>query len=543
MGIGKKKVIVIGIDGATFRIIDPLIREGRLPNIGGLVKNGVHGTLMSTVPAVSPVAWTSFMTGKNPGKHNIFDFFGKVQGEYRFKINSATDRRAKPFWVLLSEYDKRVCVSGITLTYPPDPVNGLMVTGLGTPASHSGCIFTSPPELSQEINDKLGEYHVLHKGKPKIKSTQGKDLYIKGTDELIEYRNRLHEHLAVKGDFDFSMFFFIDTDGTSHNFWKYMDGRGKPSDNERYGGEILRVYEKVDNSLGRIMARCGTDANYILVSDHGFGPLNRTVSLNAWLEAEKLLVFKKRSLLDEGQRFYKKVEKRLFRERGVMKGEEFSYLDEVDWESTKAFYYGTVGNIFINLLGREKDGIVKPDEYDGIRKKIAGGLINLVDPETGEKVVERVDYKEDIFKGDNVACAPDLVVTFKSGYGSFTGSPVNMSTRGKIIMDSTNWSGDHEQDGIFIASGPVFKKGLEVSGAQIADIAPTILYLLGVPVSDDMDGKPLTDVFNEEFTRENPVKYSEEREMESKNQLSTENIDNGAEEEMIKRLRNLGYIE
>ena len=158
MGFLKRKALVIGIDGATFRVIKPLIEKGKLPNIARMIEKGVHGVLSSTIPVVSAVAWTSFMTGKNPGKHQIFDFFGKIQGTYDFKLNTASDRKAKPIWINLSDENKRVLVLGVTMTYPPDPVNGYMVSGLGVPSDSDTQSYVYPPDFAKEIVANFGRF-------------------------------------------------------------------------------------------------------------------------------------------------------------------------------------------------------------------------------------------------------------------------------------------------------------------------------------------------------------------------------------------------
>ncbi|MDO8445502.1 MAG: alkaline phosphatase family protein [Deltaproteobacteria bacterium] len=537
----RNKITVIGIDGATFRIIKPLIKKGRLPNISALIKNGVHGILWSTVPTVSPVAWTSFMTGNNPGKHTIYDFLGKTS-EHKFKILSALDRTSKPLWIILSEYGKRVCVAGVTLTYPTDVVNGQMVAGLGTPLN-TGCIFTHPEELTSEIIEKLGPYHIFPKERPNVNTSSGRDIFIRSTDELIEYRYRLFKYLMDKEDHDFRMFFFIDTDGVSHNFWKYMDLDFKndlPNCREKHSGAIFRVYEKVDEAIGKLIASSDKDMNFILMSDHGFGPLTRTVSLNKWLESKGLLAFRKEWLVGNVYKVFKRVASRFRKKKSILEADFNTSM--IDWENTSAYFSGTVGNIFINLKGREPHGIVKPEDYDTVRRCIFAELMDITDPKTGQKIVEKVYMKEDVFIGDDLTSAPDLVVTFKSGYGVFNGKTEGRSGKGLIIEDSSSWSGDHEPDGIFIASGPAFKSNTTIPGANIIDLAPTILYLSGVPVPDSMDGKIMTDAIDSNYLNSNIISYSKS-DTRDKGDQSKDGYTEEESKNVLNHLKQLGYID
>jgi predicted AlkP superfamily phosphohydrolase/phosphomutase len=534
------KVMLIGIDGATFRIIEPLVKAGKLPTIGRLMREGVHGELRSTVPVVSPVAWTSFMTGKNPGKHHIYDFMHKLPQSYRFRINSALDRKAKAFWVTLSEFGKKVCVAGVTATYPPDPVNGLMVSGLGTPMNPD-CIFTHPAALSGEITETIGQYQIIHKKKHNLDTSGGRVAFIEEMNELIEYRVKLAEFLMRKEKHDFRMFFFIDTDGISHNFWKHMDpSMNRPDRDPRHENAIYSIYEKIDEALGKLIALSDNSTNVVLMSDHGFGPLKRTVALNVWLWSKGLLVYKYGRRRETVQKLFGRVVSKVVGKKGEFKLE--CNADEIDWSKTKAYYNGSVGNIFINLEGRDPFGIVKPEEYEQVRAMIAAGLMDMVDPGNGEKAIEKVYRREEVFQGEYLAEAPDLVVMFKSGYGVFSGSSRQRVERGAVFEDSRHWTGEHEPEGIFIARGPDFRKNATILNANIIDVAPTLLYLLGVPIPAAMDGKVLQDAIAEDFLKKNAVVYSGQDENHTTDDKGQGLNDD--ESEIVKgHLRDLGYIE
>jgi len=535
----NKKTLIIGVDGATFNIVNTLIKRGRLPNMARLMENGSYGPLESTIPVVSPVAWTSFMTGTNPGTHGIFDFSGRVPNSYRFKINNATDIRAKPLWVILSELQKTVCVIGVTMTYPPDNVNGYMISGLGTPPDMN-CTFTHPPGLDKEIEEKFGKFIVVPKVNLRFmgKSRKEKARYIKRVFAATEQRTKIFKYLWGKESFDFGMAFFLDTDGVSHYFWKHMDTSHRDYDHQsarEFGDVIFKVYEKVDESIGEIISCINKECHIIIVSDHGFGPLERVLFLNNWLMERGYLRFKKNYGI-----------KRLRSILSKIKGENVvlsDLLEMVHWKKTRAFFNGTVGNIFINLKGREPEGIVEPgEEYERLCRQLKEELYELTDPENGERIVERVYRKEEVFKGGCDECSPDLTIILKPRYG-VVGQEIfahGLKDRGKIILDSNNWSGDHESDGILIVHGPSIKTGEKITGARIIDVVPTILHFMGFPIPKDMDGRVLVKAFKDDFLNSNKIVFSTDSTKKEGPSLKY----NESEEKLITdRLKDLGYLE
>jgi predicted AlkP superfamily phosphohydrolase/phosphomutase len=535
--LNKRKILVIGADGGTFRLIDPLVRDGRLPNIEKLMQSGVRGDLRSTIPCVSPAAWTSFMTGTSPGKHRIYDFSGRVPGTYQFNINTTNSRAAKPFWSYLSEQGKRVLVEGVTQTYPPDPVNGYMISGLGIPPGAQPRDYIFPPDAAEELLSRVGPYSPVPEGdcRKLSDSDSEKKKFVESILVQIDYRVALFRYLWQKEHFDFSMVFFLDTDAISHYFWKYMDTAHRNYRSNEYGNAIQRVYEKVDAAVGELLSIVGSETDVIMVSDHGFGPLNRVVFLNNWLAANGYLRFKRRGPFT---RLASSVMRRVpfLRGRGMKSGKQ------IDWDNTRAFFSGTVGNIYINMRGREPQGIVAPSDYEGLCAEISERLRNIADPENGERFVEQVYRKADIFSADSSGRAPDLHATFKSGYG-VVGEEIalhRIRDTGKIIDDSFNWSGTHEPEGIFIARGKNFRPGCRIEGANLIDIAPTLLYAFGLPVPENMDGKPLLDMFAEDYRKANPVRtvLAEGAVREEAGPAA------GTDDAAIQaQLRNLGYIE
>jgi predicted AlkP superfamily phosphohydrolase/phosphomutase len=541
----NQKVLVIGLDGATFDVMKPMIRRGELPTISGLIHDGVHGVLESTVPDLSPVAWTSMVTGKRPGKHAIFDFISRQRGSYDFRSAVGGNRQAKPIWSYLSEKGKLVGALNVTMSYPPEKVNGFVVSGLDSPGLNS--TFTYPPSLRDEINEKVGKYILVN---PYALTTR--DKHLQGMFEMIDNRFATTNYLMEKFEWDFFMVVFIATDGVQHFYWKDMDPAHPYHDAttpERFRNAIRDVYMRVDRGINEILKKLSEDVTIILVSDHGFQPLHKLFVLNNWLIQEGYLCLKKGIMNSDALKkvriLGRKVKDRFNPGSGrrAMRGDDF--LRSVDWQKTRAFADGTFGHIYLNVKGREPEGIVDPGrEYDELCEEFARRLKSITDPDNGNRVVEEVYKGRDLFDGVHMENAPDLVVTDKPTY--FVSASVDRLPMMKDSVGSGNelfqrhvWSGNHKHDGIFILYGPDIRKGYKVDGARIIDIAPTILYLLGQEIPEDMDGKILLDVFSSEYADTHvPVFVKGEDVSEAPEEILPD------EDEAIKdRLRDLGYLD
>lgn len=192
----KSKVFIIGLDGATFDIIYPMIEKAQLPTISRLMKTGTHGVLKSTIPDLSPVAWTSMITGKKPGSHAIFDFISRQPDSYKFAPTRGCDRKVQPIWSILSDNGKQVGVINVTMSYPPEEVNGFIISGLDSPRLNEN--ITYPPSLYNEIKEKLGEYILVN---PYALTTREK--HLKGMFEMIDNRLATTKYLMERYEWDF----------------------------------------------------------------------------------------------------------------------------------------------------------------------------------------------------------------------------------------------------------------------------------------------------------------------------------------------------
>jgi len=558
---GKEKVFVIGLDGATFDLILPWMKEGRLPSLSYLMENGVYGELRSTIPVLTPPAWSSFMTGKNPGKHGIIGFFTRENGSYVVEVMNSTHMSAKEMWTILSENGKKVGIVNVPLTYPPKRVNGFMITGMMmTPPKSEK--FTYPLLLKEEVKKVVGETTL----DPLFTYLEREDVFINEVFNSTEKLTKISLFLIEKHKPDLFMVVFNGTDYIQHRFWKYMDPKNPECKAEKamkFRKRIIRYYKRIDEILGNFLKMADEKTTIIVMSDHGAGPLNKYIHVNSWLIQTGLLKLKKRRIT-RIKRFLYKVgfnpEKifnallsiRLLRNIRIktnrtntklrsISNKLFMSFSDVDWPNTKAYSIGS-GLIYINLKGREPLGTVNPGhEYEELRKQITAHLYGLKDPETGQLVIEKVYKREEIYTGPYMDTLPDIVFIPKSGYMAFEEYEFAASS---VITRTKAVSATHRLNGILLIKGPGTKRGMCLKNANIMDLAPTILHVLGLPIPTDMDGRVLDEALTPSHLRLNPIRYAKEAKDGTQFLLKKggEVYSSEDEEEIKLRLRGLGYI-
>lgn len=513
----NKKILVIGLDGAEPMIVDALVRKGRLPNISKIIKRSVYGSLKSTFPAASSIAWTSFMTGKNPGKHGVFGFVERKLGTYNTRIVSSLSIHGKTLWEILSEAGRKVVVMNMPVTYPPKRVNGILISGLIAPMESISKNFTYPESLGQ-ILIKQG-----YKVEPDPLMYQSIDAYTEEVFNAMKARAKLALALYCQHKPNFFIVVFVSADRLQHYLWKYMDENHpayNPKDAEKYGDIIYKCYEKLDATIGGFLQMLDNDTVLILMSDHGFGPAYKKVSIINFLIKERLLTIRwswKTILLQFGitdtaiyhflgkLRMFNKLRKIIHSNvKNTLQG--LQPRKEINWLKTKAYTIDGK-SIYINLKRREPDGVVSPDlEYERMRREIIKRLYRLVDPETGNQVVEKVFKKEEIYFGPHVERAPDLIAKFKRTYRHST----KLEPHLPVIAQEDWYSGVHHdcEDAFYSISGEGLSKG-KYDNIAILDVPAIILYLMGLPIPKDMDGKVLTEIFEPEILKMYPVRYVE----------------------------------
>jgi predicted AlkP superfamily phosphohydrolase/phosphomutase len=543
--MNRRKVVIIGLDGATFDYILPLIEKGRLSTLSQLIGSGCWGDLESTIQPITGAAWPSFMTGKTPAKHGVFDF---IQQEVKDDVGLVSSRSilGETLFDILSRKKRKVISINVPVTYPPWKVNGYMVTGMLSPENGE---ITYPPEFREE----LGDYRVDIQSS--YREGREQDL-IDDVRDLTERRARFSVKILSEKEWDLAMVVFRGTDVIPHYFRKYADPNHPDyhRSDRRFKNAIRGVYEDADRAVGALLASIPKDSTVILMSDHGHGRMRRMINLNIWMLRNGFLALKKtprvsmkytlfrfglspenvyRTLARFGvqniiQRFSRQT-------RNKVLNAMLSFSD-VDWERTKAYSLGHVGQVYVNLKGREKNGIVnRGKEFETVRDDIVNGLLRLKDPETGEYVVEKVVKKEEIYHGPFLDRAPDLFLFTKdSEYDAFA----LMAQNTDIFCDHfKGQSGNHRLHGIFVATGPDICQGKRIENAKIVDILPTLLYAMDIAIPDDVDGHILTEIFSEEFRKTHSMRFENAKSVEREKSHESDERD-----EIKERLKELGYL-
>ena len=562
------QILIIGIDGATYSLIIPWAEAGKLPNLSRLMRSGAWGNLDSTIPPLTSPAWTSFMTGKNPGKHGLFHFISPKQGSYDFFYTNANTRSSKTIWRILSDHGRKSGVVNVPMTFPPEEIAGYMISGMDTPDENSE--FMYPRSLRDELRKDFGEVRLEIRHLEFMRSDDKRDSVLKDMAELEEHRSQLARHLIRKYPVDIFMLVFCSVDQIQHYFWHFMDKghyRYDPEGSQKYSDAILKAYQKIDEKLGEILDAVSEDTIIVLMSDHGAGPSSsRVIHLNRYLSDIGVLNFKentKGSLLNSIIRGLDPVLRRTLSPKQKAKIANFfpeirkkwetrlTSLSTIDWAKTKAYCYEilpTYTNIWINLKGKRPQGTVNPGtEYNELLDFLTGKLYELEDPKTGKKIVKNIFRKDEVYTGPYMEMAPDLLLSWWDD-DSFTIRPSTAKKGGQIIRsldegfdNLVNWSGTHRFKGIFLLKGKPFKNVHIGDGTNIVDLAPTLLYLMGCPIPQDMDGKVIEAAFKEDYLKSNLIKYNGGSSSEDKDISS----DTYSEEEAAmveKRLKALGYI-
>lgn len=552
------RTLVVGLDGATFDLIKPWAAEGHLPALRHLMEQGAHASLESTIPPMTAPAWTSFATGTNPGQHRLFDWIVRDPGSYHFSPITALDGTAPTIYTLLSQAGRRVCALNIPMTYPPIPVNGVMIAGMPAPSLNRS--ITYPEGLYEEVLQQVGDY-ILYPDPGQAYSENGVEDFLRRLYRCTELRIKTFDYLLQREPWDFAMMVFNGTDTISHALWKYMDQDHPLHDPRLYpkfGNAIRDFYKYIDAYLARVIETLDRNTTLILMSDHGFGPFHKFIHVNNWLIQEGFM------RLRTGLRPY--LKKRLFQmgftpmnvydalmqmgfgalKRKVVRGQGqgvlktfFPSFADVDWAQTSAYSLGNVGQIYINLAGREPQGSVPAGvAYENIRDEIMQRLRQLSDPVTGEQVVEAVYRREEIYSGDQVTYAPDIVFMPRRleyfGFGEY-----EFGSNQIIEPMKRGISGTHRMNGIFLAYGETIRPGTLLEKTHITDLAPTIMYMMGLQVPAHMDGRVLQEIFRDGFQ---PTLSQSQNQWQVSPAGDGQTLTDEEKEILTSRLRDLGYV-
>jgi len=456
----QPKVVVIGLDCAEPALVFEQFR-GRLPNLERLMARGVWGRLRSCDPPITVPAWSVMMSSKDPGTLGIYGFRNRSDHSYdKMAFATGAAVREPRVWEHLGRAGKRVVLLGVPGTYPPRPVNGLMVACFLTPSIESN--YTYPPELKEEIARVVHPYMV---DCPDFR-TEDKKRLLGDIYRMTEKRFTLARHFLLTKPWDFFMMVEMGTDRIHHAFWKFTDPthsryeKGNPWENV-----IRDYYVYVDGQIGQVLEQVPRDASVLVVSDHGAKAMDGGICINEWLIQQGYLVLK-------GD--YPKGPTR------------FAELP-VDWARTRAWSEGGYyARVFLNVQGREPQGVIRPPEYEAFRDRLAREIEAIPD-DRGRPIGTRVLKPEQLYRKVN-GVAPDLFAYFGGLRWRSVGT-VGLRTVQTFENDTGPDDANHAEEGIFILAGPGVSAGQAWPTRQIMDIAPTVLRLFGLEVPADMQGE------------------------------------------------------
>ncbi|MBN2053294.1 alkaline phosphatase family protein [bacterium] len=540
----QPKLIVLGLDGASFNILLPLVEAGHMPGLGKVLERGVWGNLASVIPPVTAPAWASFMTGCLPGRHGVHGFECYIPGTSTKQWVDSRVIKIKKLWHWINRGDLTTGVINMPITYPAESLNGYLISGFLTPLNAATPCF--PPEILDEVTASVGEYIInvpVMDEKPS-NPQHGRDL-MKRLMAAAETRFRAMEFLMAHRPVDALICVYMLLDKWQHLFGALLDPecahavRGARLTRE----ELIAPYRQIDDFITAVTERLGDDSHLLIVSDHGFGGLKRTFFLNNWLEEQGFLRLKSGRVMRRLiQRLHTRGDDR---NHPVLHGRIFreDLGDLIDWSTTRA-YCGDVftQGVFVNLKGRESSGIVAPGaDYDRVCEELRSRLLDIRDGITGRPFVNTVHRTSELYPRADLRDAPDLFVEIDE-YATIISPTYLFRERGHHVRDNHEPIGYHRKQGVFIGIGPAFAPARDVQGLRIIDMCPLILHLLGVPIPFGLDGSLPEAVLDAGWLSNHPARYDH-------TDISASGYDNGATmtpeqaREIHDRLRGLGYLD
>jgi len=560
------KFLLLGLDGATFEMLDPMLETGRLPVLERLLRDGASGTLESTLPPYTCPAWPTMYTGRNPGAHGVFSFRIIPPDSVEGRAATLADVQGVRIWNLLNQAGVRTGIFNVPVTYPAEALDGFMVSG-----------FVTPPNAPQAVEpeNKQDAFYAAVPGYdcngPRIAgqalaTSDQQRFFIEQQKENLRTRRRALAWWLREEPVDFLWLVLTTIDRISHPGYGYLVP-GSPcydtDDGKRIREMVLELLEVQDEVIGAALEMMD-DPAVMVVSDHGFAHVRKQFDMRTWLIDQGLMVPRRSvSVRGKAKRLVRRavyaavghkawatLSSMIRRPLGLTPAE--NPREEIwsaqrqrtwDWARSQAWLGPSMEyGVRVNTTQRHENGVVSPEEYDDVVARIVEGLRDVRDPESGENVFERVERRDDVYEGPYVARAPDVVVLPKRDTAHQTPVSIQADARKGWVAAVPDWNaaGHHDPDGVFAARGLQFLDG-DVAVARLYDVTPTVLHAMGVPVPEDLDGRVLEEVFSEAYRRSHPIERTEAA-AEGPSSGQTQGYSAEDEAAIARRLEDLGYM-
>lgn len=558
------KLAIFALDGASPELVERWAGEGHLPTLASLMDRGAFGPLESTIPPVTGAAWGSFLSGVTPGRHGIFEWLDRRDTGYGMKL---TDGRLLPSNLIfehLSNHGQRVGVMSVPLVDRDRDLNGFLITDLLTPPDRP---YAKPADFQSRLERAIGGPYPV--APPVWPGRYRARKWLRELQASLEARMRAAQYALNHEPWDVFMVHVMETDSVQHQMWQAIDGLHRP----RYrvdveGNPVLDIYQQADAWIGRCLENLDEDTTVMVISDHGFGTHLYNLHTNVWLLQQGFLNLRtnistrlKKLMFQAGitpENLYPSQE--WLRLLGQVGGDEAYELlartnlstQNIDWDRTVAFSYGNIGQVTLNMAGREPEGSVTEGQRDGVLTEIQEALQEWRNPETGERVVDtdHIYRREAIYTEPTLPHVPDLVFLPTPGY-----TPIGLTEflANRPITHPVAHSGWHRLDGVFVGAGPGIASG-RPTDLRLLDMYPTICAFLGLPCPEGLDGRVMTSVLTPEVAQQRPSAASREsaergdQEAEASDGASADDSPgDGAltpeeEAEIRERLKGLGYL-
>ncbi len=531
-----RNTVLIGLDGATFSSLDPLMEEGHMPFLKNFIDRGFRAKLLSTPNPLTPPAWVSMVTGRSPGHHGIYDFvrWEEREGAVYFTLNNSSDILCETIWSIVSRQGLKVTHLNFTTMAPPKPINGMVIPSMVQWRHIKKNVY---PKKVLDILKAIPDFN--HKNwcstygdvveimqERALHPEDQKDWVTQNIKRDYQWFNILRQ-LMKNEPADLTAIVFDGVDKLQHLCWRFLDPNCMPTTwldwERRMRDYVLDYFRNLDTYIRDIVELAGDQANVFIASDHGFGPTSYLFHVNVLL--------KKLGYLEWKEQQHNKMR---------VVSHEVSFVS-LDWTKTSA-YVGTPASngVCIRALGEPGQNRMTRSEYLALRERLIQQLLDFRDPFTGEQIITQILTREEAFPGPAMEKAPDLVLTLSDH------SFVSVANEEPIVLQRPVVNGTHRPEGVFIAGGPMIRSGEVWEQCSILDVAPTLLYSLGLPVPNEFEGRVTKEAIRPDYLKSHPVligKGGDAGTTLAPSEHSESPYTDDEEKEILSQLRALGYIE